>query len=1076
MKNSYYFLVFCFFICSFTIKNSHANKRDSLNISEIIYKSERIFKKRFINLSALGFANNEYAANKRLNINKSIRILKNPTVTPTEISNSLNNASDLVEHAKAVYKKVKDERLFVSSLEGINIDLPFGIAKTVGQREYIICIDSIVLTPTHAYAVVYSILEHPNTGDTIAFGAKVTLSPDGGFASDGGKLLLLSNKKIKLGEKNSIEFIGTNNNTFIEFDCNGYLGLNAEMLITLLKGEIVLETDENMDLSFTSEFYYEDFDNWLLTFENIPAFQFKHHLKGFTFKANLIVFDHDLANNPQNFVFPPNYSEAESPLWEGFCIEGLTVKLPEEFVSRNSTSRISFSVENAVIDNIGFTGKISGTDLIVMPEGNADGGDMNGWDYSLTRLSIKIFKNTFNEADFEGKIKIPVTDGEQVFSYNAIIQPGGNYYFSVEMEDNINFPLWGGSEGELYADSELNIIVNEGKFIPEAILSGNLNISASIGSNQGENDDPGGANSLELASINFQRLHVSSREPYLFLDPANGAFNVGSTGLSQKLAKLPVTISHVGLVTDNTAGQNHTGVEFTLRINLTGNMANSNSNIGFGANTTAIIWGEKPERRWQYYRCELTQIEIEKVELIPLTIEGYLQFFRDDPYYGTGFTGSIIMEIELKEGNGLGLEVAAIFGKIMSSSDPNEIDYRYWAVDAFMDLPVEVPLYPGLLYANGFGGGVSYHMDVSNEIPHEALYVTNSGTGLFPNRETGLGLRAIMGIQGQEELVYNGEVNFEILFDETSVENVRFSGYVAFAANSLISTLEESSVSAMAEKVKSRVALNKQASASEVNEKLNENQNASAIMAQWLMEMDFAEKTFIADIGVYVDVGGIITGAGQENYAGGLDILFAPDEWHINMGTASNPMGLKLSLLGEIESETYLSMGSSIPAPMGPPDGYQGSTNFSSNITAGSVKGFGHGTRLGLEFSRDGTFYYILRAGLGYDILVQNVSGKVCQETGESFGIKNWYASGIMYLYVDAEAGLEVCINVPYLKCNKFWKSSCWGTKEVCADEKITANFSASVSGNAPNPTNLNYNMSFLGKNVGLQIGESCTF
>jgi hypothetical protein len=989
--------------------------------------------------------------------------------SPSELSSQLDNAESLVTHAKSVFNNVTQNRLFLNTLKGYSMELPFGVAKTIGQKEYTIAVDSIVITPKYAYAVVFTVLQDVQSGRSLSFGAKVTLNEDGGFASDGGRLYLLSDESIDLGQNSSIEFLGTNGQTYVEFDCNGFMGLNAEMNISLLKDVLVLDSDNTQDVTFETEVYFNNFDNWVVELKGLPSFQFKG-LEDFTFTSSYLALDRSPSENPTEFSFPNGYDLGADPnIWEGFCLDGLSVTLPEQFKRKGDSNRISFAIDNAVIDRKGFTGKVTASELMTLEQ-----GDMNGWAYSLSKLSITINQSQFNQLGFEGQIVLPVNKEERPFAYTASIDVAQEtkYFFSVATVEDVEFPLWGASNVELYSDSRLEIQVADGKFLPEAILSGKMDVSASL--NKEENTPDDGA-SLELAQISFQQLHIASESPYLFLDPANGAFSVGSQRLKQAMAGIPITLSDVGLVNQQIGNYKHVGLRFNLRVNLTGN---GDVGKGFGANTTAVIWGQQRESKWLYHNCELQRLELERVHLGPLMMAGYVEFFREDIIYGTGFSGSIDLEIELQGDNAIGLEVAAIFGKKMDE-DQNTLLYRYWAVDALANFP-KIPIIPALLYANGFGGGASYKMAVQADQTASTKYTTLSGTGYLPDPNTGLGLRSMMAIQGELSGVYNGEVAFEIVFDtDGSVNDVTFSGFVAIASLGEVTEISVSHVKEMASKLeevsdRTKPALNQKLSDEDIKEELKKRSEDAAILAQWLMRMDFTQKTFSANVGVFVNVADQITGIGEYDNAGTLDILFAPKEWHVYAGTPSDPLGLRVNLLG-VEAGSYIVMGSVIPTPRRP-NGYTGYWAFDGDVKAGSTKGFGFGSRITLNFDKTGLFFYHIIVGVGYDVLLRNVEGLTCAETGEPFGIKDWYASGMAYMFLDIEAGLEACVNVPYLKCWKAWKSRCWGTRRVCATAKADFTFSASVAINAPNPTNAVVALSVLGKDVRVKVGKTCTF
>lgn len=480
------------------IGNGEASEREKA----YRHTSEFISNQRFVDLSSIGFSKNEAAANKRLKVKRWVTFSDVISAPPVNGFEKLTDPELSADRAESVLEEVTTKRKFLRTFkDNQKIDLPFGIAKTVGQKEYVIAVDSIVVTPLYAYAVVYSVLKDVASGESFAFGAKIALSRDGGFAVEGGKLFLLSNKSIRFGQASTIELLGGNDQTFVDFDCNGYVGVGANLKITLLSDVLEQDQSPGQDVSFTTHTYFTNFDQWVISLDNLPDFQFKG-LDDFTFSANSLVLDRSSAANSQNFTFPVGYDLGSDPnTWEGFCLQGLSVTLPTQFKKRNSDKRITFSIANAIIDKQGFTGTIAGSNLITLDE-----GDMNGWSFSLDQLSIAINRNNFNALGFEGQIVLPVNKEDRPFNYSALIEKGPttSYFFSVATSETLELPLWGASNVLLYKDSRLEVQVKDKVFVPEAILSGKMDISASLTKNsdaQSDNQDAGGGSLPEIGGV-----------------------------------------------------------------------------------------------------------------------------------------------------------------------------------------------------------------------------------------------------------------------------------------------------------------------------------------------------------------------------------------------------------------------------------------------------------------------------------------------------------------------------------------------------------------------------------------------
>ncbi len=276
----------------------------------------------------------------------------NDTITDVEIAHSLHknvtengNLSDMIDNA-------------------IPTLLPFGVCKEIGGEKQTIVLDSVSFSPEGGFLTAFAVLGVPKTGDTLAFKVSNAQFTTGGFTGD-AKLVLLEDVDIDIADSTTLSIKADQELTYVEWDCNGFQELGIDCEVTFSREFLVPENaDGSTDTTgqqVTTEFVTQ-IQSWdeLLIDINLPPFQFTK-LKGFGFFVSDAVFDFSELENSSNMVFPPGYTspsmpEPNSPMWEGFYMRQMQIKLPPEFKNKNSTERITFSADKILVDEQGVTG------------------------------------------------------------------------------------------------------------------------------------------------------------------------------------------------------------------------------------------------------------------------------------------------------------------------------------------------------------------------------------------------------------------------------------------------------------------------------------------------------------------------------------------------------------------------------------------------------------------------------------------------------------------------------------------------------------------------------------------------
>lgn len=1044
----------------------------------------KTLRKKGIHLSELSFPIAQGKKDTRIKYSSAMRF--DATYQPTDGGKPVDLPIDEIkrqtERAHAVVKQVKESKRFTSLLEGKNIELPIGIKRIVGNKEIIICLDSIVFTPTHAYGVLYTIIEDTKNNSTLAFYAKdVRFTKDGGFTGD-ARLELLKTYDLKFGNNTTISFlVDKMHENYVVFNCDGFKHLHVDARIFFSRNTFLPEDFTGKVLpkgQVTAEFQtdMESLDEFMVSISHVPRFQVVG-LEGFSFEITGVTFDYSSTQSPMGITFPANYNSTafvglDHDPWEGFYISSLTITLPENFKLKTSTERISLTVKNGIIDKLGFTGEVIGRGLIPLNK-----GDLGGWAYSLDELSISLVKNTPVGAGFKGNLVIPVTKETEVFTYSAVIQPS-NYDFTLNPRNNLSFPMWGAGNVEIYQDSKINVGVVNKKFVPKASLTGKLSITATLNGKTGDNNTNDKNSNLNLAELSFQKVIIQTTSPYISLDPIAGGVSFGSPKVEQKLAKLPISISNVGMVN---AGPNLVGIKLKVSINLLGE---KEAGGGFSGTADVVVYGQNTSgTKYSYHKTELTKVTLKQAEIACVKLGGEIEFYRDDETYGSGFSGAINMVIDLQPSK-IDVKSKCIFGKVPLPNNQQDI-YRYFAVDALVGFSPAIAMFPGIVKLNAFGGGMSNRMRMDNNV-QKAKFVSNSGVSYVPDNTKGVGLKALLGIQGETKQMYEGQIIFELEFNpKGGVSQIAFSGYVQVASLGNTDQFQQlkSSMGGFVSKVKSvggkSIMDAGSAKPSEVYGEIQRMGTGGALLAQWRMLYDRGAKCFTANIDMFVDVAKVMKGRKAHAHAGRIDIYFKDNghvtDWHIFVGRPDDI--LELSVVDFVNIGGYFMMGKNLPTPRAMPNGKR------AGFPNVPVDGMGLGARLHIGAEGGGSFWYKAGVDVGFDFLLWNVAGQNCN--GKQKGVKGWYGAGQAYLYGYASAGFKKCVtfgwpcHCGFKCCCKWGKCFCfccsdWCTSKECVDFSggLTIDISAQLE--AANPTYVEASVGILGIYIPVKAGKRC--
>lgn len=738
--------------------------------------------------------------------------------------------------------------------------------------------------------------------------------------------------------------------------------------------------------------------------------------KAFMFSVNKAIFDfsdrrtlHD--NFPQFYhdnglLFP----SVES--WRGFYVESLKIGMPEPFQTDESISkkqRVSFEAYHMIIDDYGLSGYFTVDNIIPLSKGRTNKN--NAWAMSVDQLGLELAANKFVGASFDGKILLPVSDKLQEqaqgttqnktkgLAYSGLISEE-EFMLRLSSLNEIKFNIWK-AKARLAPNSSVELRIQDGNFRPKAILHGDMTISADINENENNTSEEemgdGKEKAIAFKGIEFQDLVLQTESPI---------FQVGYFGYKGevKVSNFPVSIGNIAL-TSNDQGA---AIYFDLMINLMGKESK-----GFAADARLGILckfqQENYKQKWKFDRIDLSEIYI-KANMGVVQLEGGLTLMNNHPEYGDGFEANITGTF----GTFGPINCKAIFGKK---------DFRYWYVDAAVH---GLMIQAGPITITGFAGGAFYKM--TKRPGGNITEFSPSGLSYIPNKSTSLGVKAmVFGSIGSETAVSVG-AGFEIEFNtKGGVNRLGFFGEAsvmkAFDIPNPVGKLTEKLGDMASNELVNKVMDSK--SGKTFLDKADmeyeaELSLAASISAKLGMEFDFVNKSFHAQLDIYVNVGGgIVQGRASGGRAGWGVVHISPDEWYMHMGTPTDRLGLKMGIGSfSIETGGYFMVGDRIPgSPPPPPEvaeilGVEADQlDYMRDLNA---LGDGRGFAFGADFKIDtGDMNFLIlyarfMAGVGFDIMLKDYGEARCVGSGDPIGIDGWYANGQSYAYLQGELGIRI--------------------------------------------------------------------
>ncbi|MDJ1472546.1 hypothetical protein [Xanthocytophaga flava] len=948
--------------------------------------------------------------------------------TPDPLSQN-SNPSSPENYRKAVetFARLDQSNNFTESLSYADMNtLPMGIKQTISNIQVTIAVSDIRWETNYSELTLFAKVKIPQESKPLFFGAQgIKLSHNGDIIGD-ASLVLMGDISIPInGSTAALTLKGgfdiqtgrAKELTYVSVDCQGFkeMGISAdvefpESILTPVneKGEPISGRVKGSFKTVVKDW------NDLLVGISLPPFEIKG-LNDFTFMLGEAIFDFsDLRNDP-SIVYPQGYElnymiPGNPTLWRGIFVRDLVVTLPKQF-SKRGKERVSFGAKNMLIDNNGISGTFAATNILPLKEGSA-----SGWQFSVDRFSLALEANRLTEAGFSGMIGLPVSENSTL-GYDAIITADNEYLLKVKPVSGFKFDVFK-AEAQLLPNSYVALQVVDGKFKPEAMLHGSLNLAARL--DGGNPQDSSGKKVADFKGIEFRSLHLKTDAPRFTAE------YFGYKG-ELKMMNFPISVDRIGL----RVSEKEVALGFDIKLTLSDNM--------FAGSTRLELIGamnEKQEgneaqstQQWKYKKLNISNIAINAKVAETFNLKAELSILRDDPTYGDGFAGNVELTFD-KVLKGCNINARAMFGRK---------DFRYWFVDGRVKFGSGIPVFPPL-NLNGFGGGVSYRMKRDGA----DLLSSPTGCKYVPDENSGIGAKAAVLFNVANDAAINGEASFEIAFNKSGGINfIGFYGFAKFVGKipgvenienfvgdkfKKVAELEKKFVgdnTALAKSLETLKQYEPNKAATNVFQP-SETPGQAGFSAAMGIQYDFTQSSLHATFDLYVNAaGGIIRGTASGNRAGWAVLHIDPKEWYVHMGTPTDRLGLKMGIGGiSVETGSYLMLGSRIPGSPPPPKEVadilgvdMAELDYMRDLNAlGDGKGFAFGSSLKVA-TGDLSFlilYANFQAGLGFDIMLKDYQDMQCQGRSGKIGIDGWYANGQSYVYLQGELGVKV--NLWFLK------------------------------------------------------------
>lgn len=518
-----------------------------------------------------------------------------------------------IDKAFSVIDAINNAGNYTSFLSSDDLlHLPVGIKSGNAKNEadgltYMIGVANAEFHEDYAILEAYLVLEIPQEGKKIAFGAKdIKFNLKNGFIS--GKLQLLTDFEISVsGNKSKLVLNGgyDDNATYVSFDCEGFTDMNIDADLQFGRNWLIPVDNEGKDLEYPARVETHvrtNIESWndLLVEVNIPSFRINGYTEA-TFDIQNAVFDFSDTRNSALTKFPNGYIENSGQAipgfetsWRGVYMDAITVTMSKAF-NKKSGERTQFGAYGFLIDDNGFTGQVKANNILDLEQGN-----MDGWKFSINEIALNFESNSLTKGEFFGDIVLPVNEKEQELGYSALVSDVGEYIFNISTIDTMRFEMFSTAKVELFETSYIDVKLVDDKFYALASLDGNMDIVV-----KQDVAKPTDKPYAKLAGVEFKKLVVANHKPYFSVE----AFSGGIAG-SQQIGGFPLFVNDISVY----GNYNSVGLKIGVGVALVGEKSGAftaQTNLDFKSNLNVDIDGT---HNWKFNGLNVDRASIDVKE------------------------------------------------------------------------------------------------------------------------------------------------------------------------------------------------------------------------------------------------------------------------------------------------------------------------------------------------------------------------------------------------------------------------------------------------------------------------------
>lgn len=757
--------------------------------------------------------------------------------------------------------------------------------------------------------------------------------------------------------------------TYFAFDCDGFkeFGLNG---LVKLKSDEIIPLKENGQISkgdtmlFAFQTKTASLDDWIISLDvnqkrsnapkvkaiETPSFEIAK-LPGFQLTLDKIYYDNSPNYNPTDMKAPKGYAAAEKNTWQGIYINQLDLKMPPFISDKNKPKKLATTqVRDLIYDDNGITVNTLSYDFM-----NKGDGEMGNWTFHIDTFRFNVSANIPTNTRFVGFFKTPLTDS--IMPYDASVVYQGSqlqYNFKTTLKNKlISIPAWY-AKAEIGENSTLNVqVIDNSEVNLELVLNGKIILDSKIGDLIGNKID----------NLEFQALKIRNKKNPKYLEFGN--FGIAGNLSTPKIAGFAIGLTSIGLVDLVSQTSFNLGGNFSLTDKVS------------GSSELSILSKVKESVKNFTYDFDGTRIKKIAIEadLSACKIKGEIEFIKNDPYWGNGFDGSLSATFV----KSLTLNANVLFGKTLEKSPKSQPNVRYWYVygQVLFNTPIAIaPPTPIGIY--GFAGGAYGNLKPKMVVPAANLDAkagkTVSGREFYEISPNKLGLKAgvTLGMMPKPE-PFNADLTLEATINTSTwgLSNIKFEGQ-----GYMISEFKD--------------------------------REKAPVKASVIISYDFEKDIMSANVAADVK---LPPKPATPTYFGSGTIAFysSKDKWFYKAGTPSN----NIALTGQFKALSlsiggYFMMGHELEAPIVPVH-VRRFLNYTPKMTnnassIGSGLAFAAGMNVDVQVKEiDLTICNLgLRGTAGFDVLFADYQSCKCGNRS-NFGMDNWYANGLGYLYTDAK-------------------------------------------------------------------------